>query len=306
MAVLLVVFNRPQHTERVVARLRACAPNRLYVASDGPRDTEGDRMLVNQVRAIIAGIDWPCRVITRYENENKGCKYAVSGAISWFFEHETEGLILEDDCLPSQDLLMFASKMLELYRDDTRIGVVCGTALGNLREIGVAEGGNDIVFSRFPSVWGWATWRRFWKNYDAEMKSWPNVREHIAGGFNNNRMGRLSTSLLQRTYQGDIDTWDYQLSYTLWSQNQLAVIPRMNLVENIGFGSLATHTKVAGHPLASLSKVGNERLAFPLSIPSLVLPNTRYEAYLKRIAIPGALTEIINKMKTLWSQIRFA
>jgi hypothetical protein len=240
-----------------------------------------------QVREIVQHVDWPCKVRTRFKEENLGCRLNVSEAITWFFEQEEEGIILEDDCLPLADLFEYASELLQKYRFDERIGVICGTALGDLRADKVATDNTDVVFSRYPSVWGWASWRRVWKRYDVHMASWPNLREDIVGGFCNSRLAKISSSLLQRTFDGKIDTWDYQLSFLLWSQSQLAVIPRINLVENIGFGAQATHTRSKDHPLAQLSRASTERLHFPLTVPENICSSIRYERYIESIAIPG-------------------
>lgn len=106
-AVLFLVFNRPDKTKQVFEAIRQAKPPRLYIAADGPREEkEGEADLVEEVRSFIMNnIDWPCEVKTLFRENNLGCKYAVSGAITWFFEQEEEGIILEDDCLPSHSFL---------------------------------------------------------------------------------------------------------------------------------------------------------------------------------------------------------
>ena len=100
-AVLFLVFNRPDTTAQVFEAIRKAKPSRLYVAADGPRSArEGEAERVAKVREISTAVDWPCVLHTLFRNENLGCKYAVSDAISWFFRHEDKGIILEDDCLP--------------------------------------------------------------------------------------------------------------------------------------------------------------------------------------------------------------
>ena len=99
--VLFILFNRPDTTKRVFAEIRIARPAKLYIAADGPRnDKPGEQALCEKTRAIITDIDWPCQVSTLFNDVNKGCKNAVSDAITWFFSHEEEGIILEDDCVP--------------------------------------------------------------------------------------------------------------------------------------------------------------------------------------------------------------
>ena len=103
-AVLFLLFNRPDTTSKVFEKIRQIKPQRLYVASDGPRESYyGEIEKVKSVREIIKKIDWSCEVKTLFREKNLGCKKAVSSAISWFFNYEEQGIILEDDCLPHID-----------------------------------------------------------------------------------------------------------------------------------------------------------------------------------------------------------
>src|SRR5437660_281578 len=100
-ATLFLVFNRPDTTSRVFETIRRARPPRLYVAADGPRSSRaGEQERCDAVRRIATSVDWPCELVTLFRKTNMGCKRAVSSAISWFFEHEEEGIVLEDDCLP--------------------------------------------------------------------------------------------------------------------------------------------------------------------------------------------------------------
>jgi hypothetical protein len=127
-AVLFLVFNRPETTRQVFEAIRAARPPRLYVASDGARtDRPGEAETVAAVRSsVLDAIDWPCEVHTLLRESNLGCRDAVSGAISWFFDHEEEGIILEDDCLPSPSFFAFCETLLEEYRHDHSIAGITG------------------------------------------------------------------------------------------------------------------------------------------------------------------------------------
>ena len=96
-----LIFNRPDTTQQVFDVSPKGRPTRLYIAADGPRlDRAGEKEKCEAARAIATDIDWDCRVETLFRDENLGCGTAVSEAITWFFNHEEEGIILEDDCLP--------------------------------------------------------------------------------------------------------------------------------------------------------------------------------------------------------------
>src|SRR5271169_304080 len=145
--------------------IRRAQPPRLYVAADGPRDRPGEPRRCEEVRRIATAVDWPCDVKTLFRDQNLGLRRAVASAIDWFFESEEEGIVLEDDCLPSLDFFRFCTELLERYRTDTRVMAICGSSYVN-------PGSNHTAsyyFSYYADVWGWATWRRAWQLYDRDL-----------------------------------------------------------------------------------------------------------------------------------------
>lgn len=239
--VLFLVFNRPDTTARVFEAIRKARPERLYVAADAPREGKpGEAERVAQVREIATAVDWPCELKTLFREKNLGCKYAVSGAISWFFEHEPAGIILEDDCLPSASFFWFCQDMLKRYQDDDEIMAVTGTNITS----GLTFD-SSYFFSNYALMWGWATWARSWGKYDLELESWlsEGSRKVLRNLRPHDYAFQLTWKrLLQRTYDGEIDTWDYQWIYSCWRHNGLTIAPSVNLVTNLGFSDDATHT----------------------------------------------------------------
>ena len=178
--ILFLIFNRPEITARVFQEIRKAKPKQIYIAADGPRiDHPDDTALCNKTRQICDSIDWDCEVKTLFREENLGCQLAVSNAIDWFFKHESEGIILEDDCLPSQSFFHFCAELLDFYRDDEEIMCISG----NNFQQGRGDDEESYYFSRYPHCWGWATWRRAWNKYDHDMSRWKEFREDHAKGL---------------------------------------------------------------------------------------------------------------------------
>ena len=166
--VLFLIFNREDTTQKVFNVLRRQKPKYLYVAADGPRkNKEGEAEKCRRTRDIINQVDWDCELKTLFREENRGCKMAVSSAISWFFEQVEQGIILEDDCLPHPSFFPFCEELLIRYKDDDRIGHIGG----NCFLPGLIEDGLSYDFCSISHIWGWASWRRVWKNYDVNFSS---------------------------------------------------------------------------------------------------------------------------------------
>ena len=239
--ILFLVFNRPELTIRVFEIIRKIKPTKLFIAADGPRlDTEGDIEKCKAVRIIVTQVDWDCDLITLFRGENLGCGKAVSQAISWFFEQVEEGIILEDDCLPSGSFFIFCQKMLGQFRANEKIMHIGGSNFQN----GIKRGVDDIYFSKIPHIWGWATWRESWNNYEFSLKNYSceDVKRVVNLNIQKDEIFDYWVSVYCQMINKPIDTWDYQWHFAIWRNNGISIIPQKNLISNIGFGSCATHT----------------------------------------------------------------
>lgn len=269
--VLFLIFNRPDTTAQVFERIRQIKPAKLYVAADGAREGRPDEaQRCAKVRTIIDGIDWDCELKTLFREKNLGCKIAVSEAITWFFGQEEYGVILEDDCLPDLSFFPFCEELLIRYKDDDRIGHIGGSCFlpNNI------DKNFSYDFSSFSHIWGWASWRRVWKNYNVNFPYWKKYKR------DKHKINNIFSSLREKIYfssfisdavreRNGINTWDTQYTFMLRIQNQLSIYPGVNLVENIGFNpEFATHTFKKRRTYVPLSSI-----SFPLKHPEYVLSN---------------------------------
>lgn len=242
-AVLLIGFNRPDLLEGVIKQVRTARPPRVYLAVDGPRDDRPEDVeKVAQVRALASALDWDCEVRTLFRDRNVGCGRGVSGAITWFFEHEERGIILEDDIHADESFFPFVGEMLDRYVDDPRVFAVTGTNFVPPEEISAV---GPYRFSRVPVVWGWGTWRSSWQRYSFDISGWQD-RLPLRRAWH--AMGRRAGSYVfwsanfHMMARHMVDTWDLQLVFAAMADGALTVTPNVNLVENVGFRHDATHT----------------------------------------------------------------
>ena len=238
--VLFLIFNRPETTQQVFSAIRKAKPPRLYVAADGPRsDYPDDAESCEIARSIATNVDWDCEVKTLFRETNLGCGLAVTSAIDWFFEQETEGMILEDDTKPSEQFFKFINFGLRKYRDDKNIGSICG-----YNPLAPKTDKIDrIIISNYPSVWGWATWKNVWEKYSFRtdfhyIRKITTIHRHIK----HLRYTMYIMSILRGVEQREVDTWCAQFGFMFAKYQYKVVYPPINLIENIGFSNQATHT----------------------------------------------------------------
>lgn len=294
--IVFFVFNRPEFTRKVFQRIAAVRPTRLLVVADGARDGKpGEQERCDEVRQIVSSVDWPCECLTNFAPRNLGCRDRLVSGLDWVFEQVEEAIILEDDILPDPTFFRFCDEMLERYRSDPRVAMITGF---NIVEDRTAAP-DSYFFSALTHIWGWATWRRAWQTYDADMKSWPAVKESGAmEDFFSNPAHRLYwTRTFEQMYDGTgPDTWDLQWFYANLVNHGLAVTPGVNLVENVGFGPEATHTIYAG----DAPRIPVQPLQFPLRHPPAMVPRRSLDLLdldRSHCRIPSFPQRVITKLR---------
>lgn len=245
--ILLIVFNRLDTTIEVMKAIARERPARLYVAADGPRPARPEEALRTEAvrAAVLAAVDWPCEVRTHFQERNLGCRRGVIAAIDWFFSSEPEGIILEDDVVPSPDFFRFCAEMLERFRDEPRVMMVSGT-----NPLGAGVDSDRYFFSSLGSIWGWASWRDAWARYDVDMKGWNSM---LAARLRK-RHGRATARYLRHIFnfhrKHDVDTWDTQWTHAIQANEGLAVMSDSNLIRNIGIVGTHSSVEMRNHNLA--------------------------------------------------------
>lgn len=264
--ILFLIFNRPDCTNLVFEQIRRVKPSQLYIAADGARSNiEGEDDNCQKTREISNKVDWDCELKLLFRTKNLGCKYAVSSAIDWFFENEEQGIILEDDCLPTQDFFIFCDQMLSYYKYDSRIYHIGGSNL----QMGNIRGNTSYYFSNLTHVWGWASWRRAWQDYNVELSNYKELdtEKMFNSIFHDAYLSKNWNLIFLELLENKIDTWDFQWAITNMFNNGLSIIPNNNLISNIGFGQDATHTHnenddFSNLPTASLGEVITHPISF--------------------------------------------
>lgn len=282
LPVLLIVFNRLDTTQKVFKAIQKYQPTTLYVSSDGPRINYSDeKQHCDKVRTwILDNIDWNCEVKTLFQEKNLGCGLGPSTAISWFFEQEDEGIILEDDCIPHSDFFQLCEELLPYYRNSDQISIISGC---NFDLQNSYKTNDSYFYSVFPYTWGWATWRKNWKDFEYTLSEWTKLdqKKFLKNIFTEKEYYlNWKERFDYLCYNNIKDIWDYQFFFQCFKKQQMSIVPNVNMISNIGFGENATHTRSENNPKMSLDL---ESMEFPLIHPSSFKRNINYDIFLQRL-----------------------
>lgn len=284
VSVLLIFFNRPDLFEKVFEQVRIARPSRLFLYQDGPRG-EKDIAGIERCREIALDIDWECEVHTKFQENNFGCDPSGFLADTWAFSITDKCIILEDDCVPSQSFFPFCKEMLDKYENDERVWMIAGF---NHEEITFDSKG-DYFFTEFMSIWGWATWRRVIDTWDGEYKFLEDKAniEYFENLTRKNKLRKDFISTCRIHKESRKEHFETILWASMLLNHGLAVMPRVNMINNIGTLADSTHfsstAKTMPRGYRKIFTMPRYDIDFPLKHPEKVEANERHLASVYRI-----------------------
>ena len=269
--ILIVTFNRPDFLKIVISVLEKIKPKKIYFKIDGPRQgNKNDEEQILKTKKIINQIRWKCKKLVFQSKKNLGSRDNPIKGINWLFSLEKKGIILEDDCIPDKSFFNFCEKLLRKYENNRNVSMISGR--NNLEKTNIASS----YYFTFGNTWGWATWRRAWKFNDVKLKNWNNKK--LKKNFYKNLKDypiflQILEDRCSKIKKNKINSaWDYQWFFSSISRNMLGVIPRVNLVKNIGFDKRSTHTKNNN----KIHSIKSYKINFPLKHNNEFLINKKF------------------------------
>ena len=245
LPVAIIFFTRPDKLREVFEQVRKAKPNKLFLIQDGPRKNnyEEDLANINKCREVVENIDWECEVYKDYSEINLGVGKRPATGISWVFENVDKAIILEDDCVPDLSFFKFSKEMLDKYEANEKIMLISGMNL--LEEY---TNNYSYTFSKACTIGAWATWKRVWEQYDFEIKKFDDrtikkklKKEIVFKNVIDLKFWAWNLTREKIKHNERLQWWDYQLSFLLYLNSGLGIVPSKNLIKNIGFGEGASN-----------------------------------------------------------------
>lgn len=296
--VLIIAFNRPDLTEILIQRILEAGSRKIYFSVDGPRKTKsGESELVEKVRSLSKLIPDSIELFCNFSEDNNGCRVGVTKGIDWFFQNEEMGIILEDDCFPSLSFFDFCDELLERYKLNDRVGMISGCNLF----FGRYSIPHSYFFSSYFHIWGWATWRRAWSGYRSNGILETEIKETLQTKFPNRSDFDYWLDAITDACSGNLDTWDHQWSYHNWKNRRVSIMPKVNLVKNLGFRLDATHTT---DPTNIYTRMENVEISFPLQHPIELKTNSFLDEFSRRLFVRyNLVNKILYRLRIFFNNL---
>ena len=311
MPILFAPFVRAETAIKVFKAIRKSKPKKLYVYSDGPRESVvGEKEKVEYLRKyVVENVDWDCEVFTKFEEKNRGVDSGMGAAINWFFANEEMGIVLEDDCVPAPDYFRYCSEVLTKYKDDDRVSLVLGV---NCDASNVSA--NSYSFKRvcdFPEdvtqLWGFATWRRMFQKYENPLPQLEKYKNQIkaeegTSDFDKhlkNSRARTLINQAEMVLAGQNNAGDMVFKLSMLMNDKLIIIPDCNLITNIGC-EVAGSAHIAFEFAVGTYLVPGE-MTFPLKHPPVCARPLTPREYLRASYMPISVEKEFWDMEAEYS-----
>ena len=269
--IVLIIFKRSQSVKKIIDILRIFKPTNIYVIADGPREIN-EKSDCKKAREEIDKIDWNCSISKNYSLKNLGLKKRFKSGLDWVFENESKAVILEDDCIPDPSFFKYCDELLTKYKNNKKILTISGNNFNFTEE---SELKNSYFFSKYPLIWGWATWKRTWDLYDEDISDWNiNKTKWLDKIYKSKTIKKYWKLIFNKLSKEEINTWDYQLTYLSLKENGLNIIPSINLVKNIGVDSKSTNINKKSRN----TNLRANKIKFPLNHPKKISTQENIES----------------------------
>lgn len=294
ISVLLIFFVRVEQTELVFNEIKRARPSRLFLYQDGARRGRvNDAINIKRCRDIVEDIDWECEVHRMYQDENVGCDPSEFIAQKWMFEHVDRGIILEDDDVPSQSFFPFCAELLERYKDDSRINMICG-----MNSVDYSDAPSDYFFTRYGTIWGWATWRR---NMDRHEEYYDFIRDKYLMDNLKAKYPKLETKTWRWHSQAGIAYYETILAAFMYTNSMYNIVPSKNMISNIGLAEETTHSVASLHLLPrrtrSLFYKKRYEIDTPLRHPKYVVEDMAFNRKFERKMYPLSIITFLARVE---------
>ncbi len=296
--VVIFVYKRPEHTKKVISVIKNINIKKIYVVADGWKN-ENEKSLVNNTRNLFNNLEFDVKKI--FFNSNMGLRKNAELGLKEVFKFENRVIVLEDDTLPEKSFFKFCDILLSKYENDKNISLITGS---NFKTQLTENEKVDYFFSKYPCFWGWATWKDRWeKLFDNNMSNWKEFKR--SGKFSKSFLNRRERSYWNERFDYHTKnlnkgTWDYPFLLNQFYYEKKSIIPKKNLISNIGYD---LPTSINPNKTSNLQTF---EIDFPLNHPSINYELESYGKFCseKLFSKSKLLTRIRNKIKKIFNLIK--
>lgn len=236
--IVLFTFNRYDHTKKVLEALKINKIDLLIVYIDGPRNDQ-DYKESNKIHNYVNSIEWCQTIVNRSEN-NKGLARSIKSGLNEVFLEYSEAIILEDDCVPTEDFYEYMKYNLEKYRNTKKIMCINGYKYPYKLPSNYKY---STYITEIATSWGWATWKDRWQSFNDSHEYYGRLirNKKFVKRVNNINEGLIP--MLKFQFIGIVNSWAIFWTLNIIENNSYCIAPTNSKIVNIGMDGSGTHSR---------------------------------------------------------------
>jgi hypothetical protein len=266
LPILVLCYIRIDSLRKTIESIQHQPHGPIYISCDGAPDAYKKESLVvqNYVRHLQkTGVVQDIQISVT----NGGLLDGVSKGIDWFFKQVEVCIIIEDDLI-LEPLLLEAAEIVSTHIVDPNV-----ISIGFSNYVPKKYHSDKASYyrgSRFTVSCGWLTTRREW---NSRIKTYERVNfkqlfliliKNI--GFSST-LWHIAIYINQKNLMINkplLCSWDHLWQLNCFVKNKKALNFNVNLINNIGFGDLATNTKIQmrQEPIDLINRSNLEKFKF--------------------------------------------
>ena len=280
------IWIRPECQRAQFEVLKQARPSIMFLVSDGGRNEKEWAAIKKNRELFDTEIDWDCTVYKVYEEENQGLYTMGRKGSQLIWSKVDRCIFLEDDQVPSVSYFKYCAELLEKYKDDTRIVSICSMNYAGIWESAT----NDYFFSERGPIWGQATWKRSYeqRDFDLEYAKDPYVMNLLRSKLKDDKsyLKTVEGYAKNSNHGGHIPGGEFLSRLEVCAQNRLYIIPKYNMMCNIGCTENGTHAseyRLMPHAIRKIFNMKTYEYDFPLKHPKYMIADGDYKALEEKI-----------------------
>lgn len=288
--VVLIMFKRKKTTLKIIEQIKKVRPDRMYLLSDYGRTPEEILRVEETRKAIEEAIDWECDIIKFYAQKNLGVYKNIGLGAKKVFECEKRAIFLEDDNYPEITFFQYCDELLDRYENNKKVLWICGT--NYLQEYKNSKN-ESYYFTQHLLPCGWASWSdKFIKYYNGELIDFNDKKKIFLNSYKMKSLAKQQWLSIQSEYSRklnnkDFISWDYQMLFSIRTNNLVGIAPSKNQIKNIGVDNDSIH---GGNSLSiemtrRFCEIHTKTLDFPLTHPQKIYFDTEFNKKVAKVIL---------------------
>ena len=242
--IALFVYNRLSHIKKVIKAIKSNSISKksiIYIFSDFS-EVEAEKNKIEKIKKFLKNVKGFKKKVIINRKTNYGTSKNIVSGLNQIFKKNNKCIIIEDDILISKNFLFQMNYCLEKFSKFKNIASI----EGYMYPVKFKNEIPNYFFLKGTGCWGWATWKRSWKNYEGSTQKLLNKffgKKELINDFD--FYGSYPYfKMLKKQMWSKKKSWAIKWYASNFLKNNLTMYFKNTLVKNIGLDGSGENCRI--------------------------------------------------------------